>query len=147
MLAIVRTTFAAAGDPSHRTIEHTIHEARAVNILSGAQSILRGDKSYVEVGLGRAVPALSCFVLLRVVSFRHGRHIEPCRYGTVNLFFGPSTTRGTLARLRIVPAQARLSKYLYQFSFSTRDMKYIYISCVYYFNKSLIIFIIYSRIR
>ena len=42
-------------------------------------------------------PALSCFVPLQVVPSRHGRHVGPCRYGTVNLFFGPSTAHGVPA--------------------------------------------------
>jgi hypothetical protein len=63
-------------------------------------------------GICRHGTTLSCFVLFRVVPSRHGRHIGPCRYGTVNLFFSPSTACGTLARLWVVSAQARLSKYL-----------------------------------
>jgi hypothetical protein len=63
-------------------------------------------------GLGRHGPALSCFVPLRVMPSRRGRHVGTCRYDTVNFFFGPSMACGTLARLRVVPAQAQPSKYI-----------------------------------
>jgi hypothetical protein len=43
-----------------------------------------------------AVPALSCLV--------------PCWHGTTNFLPGPSTARVTVARLRVVPGQARPSR-------------------------------------
>ena len=62
---------------------------------------------------------------------------EACRAAlnnTVNIFFGPSTAHATLVCLRVMLAQAELSKYLSQFYFSTRDINYVYY--VYYFNKN-----------
>jgi hypothetical protein len=69
----------------------------------------------LELGLGRAVscrlgPALSCLVPPRAKTSRHARHVMPCRYGTTNFLLGSSTARGTAARLRVVPAQARPSR-------------------------------------
>ena len=68
-----------------------------------------------------AVPCLHgmthlCFVPLRVMPSRHARHVGPCRYGMVNLFFGLSTA-------------LKISLLV----FSAHDIKNIYLVC--YFHK------------
>jgi hypothetical protein len=45
----------------------------------------------------------------RVTGFPEFPNIVPCRHGTTNFLLGLSTVRGTAARLRALPAQARPS--------------------------------------
>jgi hypothetical protein len=70
------------------------------------EAIIRRDRTWARP------PGVSCFVSLRIVSYRYERHVGPCQYDMVNIFFGPNTVRGTPARLLVVLAQARSLKYL-----------------------------------
>jgi hypothetical protein len=83
-------------------------------MIDGVQFARRDlRRSTVLVSTGRTMSALevSCFVPLRVVAFSYGRYVGLCRYSTES-FLRSNTSRSTLARSRVVPAQARPSKYL-----------------------------------
>jgi len=70
---------------------------------------------------------LSCFVPFQIMSFRHRRHVGPCPYGVVNLFFGPSTTHGNAGTSLGRAGSSTTLKIPLLVLFFAHDIKYIYI--------------------
>ena len=95
-----------------QTSEH-IKQAEQLQTVIGRESILcmLSWLHRLEMGFGPC----------RTGTARPCRGISDCA-GT-NLFFGQSTARGTPTRLRIMMAQAWLSRYLNGFLLSARDIK------------------------